>query len=148
MYNVCLFSALGSIVVFCLYDIGRYKEGYIVFALCIIQVTTVTLCFVFVPKVRNYTIHSSLIRRLSKICYYLGKGKVTESFWRASRSSISSFFFCFLFYIFFERNIRLINNFITLSIMLPKYTKTNKAHQTRIICFQLQGLTLKFKDFF
>ena len=80
VYNVCLFSALGSIVVFCLYDIGRYKEGYIVFALCIIQVTTVTLCFVFVPKVRNYTIHSSLIRRLSKICYYLGKGKVTESF--------------------------------------------------------------------
>ncbi|XP_066926851.1 gamma-aminobutyric acid type B receptor subunit 2-like [Clytia hemisphaerica] len=51
VYNVCLFSALGSIVVFCLYDTDRFQEGYIFFGACILEITTVTLCLVFVPKV-------------------------------------------------------------------------------------------------
>lgn len=52
VYNCSLFVTLGAIVVYSLYDTERFKESYIVFALCILQATTITLCLVFVPKVR------------------------------------------------------------------------------------------------
>ncbi|XP_066923394.1 gamma-aminobutyric acid type B receptor subunit 2-like [Clytia hemisphaerica] len=53
VYNVSLFATLGSIVFTSLYNTEHYRASYIVFCVCIIQSTTVTLCLIFGPKVWN-----------------------------------------------------------------------------------------------
>jgi len=53
VYNVALFASLGSIVVAVLHnDTTHFRTSYVMFSVCIIESTTVTLCLIFGPKVR------------------------------------------------------------------------------------------------
>lgn len=50
-YVVALFSAAAVIVTHALRHTTSFLAAYIIFAICIVSCTTVTLCLVFLPKV-------------------------------------------------------------------------------------------------
>lgn len=52
VYNVAAISAIGVMCAYALSGAESYETSYTVVCLCIILCTTVTLCLVFVPKVR------------------------------------------------------------------------------------------------